>query len=204
MMVSGDPEGETPGDYISKVEFTNDKGNVVETIDPTNKKDPNKTDVAGFTNDELFDFSNPLNAKLLIQNPYSDVRYRLENFTLYKNLPESNFNLDDWRNTAPGTLVFSTPELTIDPGQTIDLSLGPMSTGYALANIDALNIDDLADDTTTSYMIPQSYAQDDVPEPDLMAATGLALASIAIIGARLRRRARVKPTAPELAIGQSE
>ena len=170
--IMGDPVGgPTAANIVTKVEFTKDDV-VFRTLMPGNEQQTKefKKYVTGFTNDEFFDFSNTSDAQLFLLNIDAslNLRYILSDFKVYKDLPLSNFTVNDFQNTVLGTLVFSTNELIIGPGSSTDIHLGSvMSSTYALATIGTIIVEDLTDGSSQSYGVPQGYGQtvSVIPEP---------------------------------------
>lgn len=159
-----DPEGEfkfkvtvvanEKKSYLEEAKFFgfDIKGKPVE-LTLSSKKNPElfKMEEAGFTNHDYFDLSDSSNGMLtLINDPLDDpgqsFEYALENLRVYTNLPESNFNLDDFEEVGSAMPVYSVPSLVVGPNQTISISLGEVGlagAGYAVAIADKTTVRNL-------------------------------------------------------------
>lgn len=176
------PAGEPPfaAKLITKVEFTNQNGEVFKTLRSDGSDDEKKefkTNVRGFTNEEFYDFSNLSSASLHLLNSDADlnIRYTLFDVEVFANLPLTNFNIDHFTEGLSGNAVFATAQLVINPGDHLTIPLGSVSAGtYALASIGAITTEDLESGISLTTDIPQGYAQN-VPEPSahLLFGTGL-------------------------------
>jgi hypothetical protein len=78
---------------------------------------------------------------------------------VYKDLPVSRFNLDDFDDVSRGTLVYPMGDLIIDPGATEQILLGPvLEATYALAMVGTITVQDLTGGASQVCTVPQSYA----------------------------------------------
>lgn len=155
---------------VEKVEFTDGQGEVFYTMEPAGSKEKRKEfakNVTGFTNAEYFDFSDIENASLHLFNPDAELnlRYTITDFAVYKDLPLSSFNLDDFEDITGGTLVFTSDAVVIRPGESFEVGLGAVDpTSYAMAMCSSIEVEDLDTGETLTYGVPQHYASD-VPSP---------------------------------------
>jgi hypothetical protein len=188
--------------FVQLVDFTvlNNQGQSVSIgkLDPNGNPAQKKlfqNNVKGFTNNEVFDFSDPMNAELTLFGEPADsaISVSLSDFMVFKNLPLSNFNLDNYKETSGGTAVFSAPMLTIGPGSIVNIPLGPVGLDtYSLATVGAITVTDLVTADTVVFSTPQSYAQDFVPEPPTILLLAMATLCIPSIYAWQRWRRRTK------------
>lgn len=171
--------------FVSKVDFTRDNpttginevfhtleypdGGLFQTCDDAckAKRKEFKMNVTGFTNQESFDLSNLASSTYNLFNgdPELNLQYSLFDFELWSDIPISHF-AGDTLNTSNGSLLFSTDELILTPGEAFNFDIGAMNLGtYAMASIGTLIVTDLDSGESNTFSTRQFHAVSVVDEP---------------------------------------
>lgn len=139
---------------VDKIEFgAFDKKGKYQSVIVSTKTNPKafKLSDLGFTNHEYFDLSNPNYGTFTLINDQagngsSSFEYTLQNFRIYTNLPEANYDLSDFDNVGNAVPVYANPSLVIGPNQTVIIPLGQVvlpGQGYAVAIADQTTVTEL-------------------------------------------------------------
>lgn len=147
--------------------------------------------VAGFTNHESFDFSDPSNLVFDLFNDYASdgVTYEFTNLRIYTNLPLSGFTIDGFDDPGSASPVFEAASLTLDSSaRSFDLgAFGPDT--YQLVLADGMTVA-VPGESPVAYDVPFAFGQAVIPEPGSGLLALIGLGGIVPVVARLRRAGR--------------